>query len=122
MSHTSTRGFVIKGERFDFPSGCILPLKSPLISLWRYVAQRLYIVLSVISTSIAWQTHLRATFPAEFERGLTIELERYDAKFDTTVILETEFHENNNIFVSHPNKYKRNWKIISAINVTCVHI
>ena len=30
--------------------------------------------------------------------GLTIDLESYDTEFDTTVILETEFHENNNIF------------------------
>ena len=56
--------------------------------------------LSIISNNIAWQTHLGATFPAGFDRGLTIDLESYDAKFDTTVILETEFHENNNIFIS----------------------
>ena len=55
-------------------------------------------------------------FPAGFDRGLTIDLESYDAEFDTTVILETEFHENNNIFISY--KYKRNWKIVSTINVT----
>ena len=33
--------------------------------------------------------------------GLTIDLESYGTEFDTTVILETEFHENNNIFISH---------------------
>ena len=38
-------------------------------------------------------------------------------KFDTTIILETEFHEDN-IFISHPDKHKRNWNIISPINVT----
>ena len=32
--------------------------------------------------------------------------------------LETEFHENNNISISHPDKHKRNWKIVSTINVT----
>ena len=42
--------------------------------------------------------------------GLAIDLESYGAKFDTTVILETEFHENNNISISHPDKHKRNWK------------
>ena len=35
--------------------------------------------------------------PSWVYRGLTIDLESYDAKFDTTVILETEFHENSNI-------------------------
>ena len=39
-------------------------------------------------------------------------------EFDTTVILETEFHENNNNFVSHPDKHKRNWNIVSTMNVT----
>ena len=39
-------------------------------------------------------------------------------EIDTTVILETEFHENNNIFISHPDKHKRNWKIVYTINVT----
>ena len=53
-----------------------------------------------------------------FGRVLTIDLEGYDAQFDTTVILETEFHENNNIFTSHPDKHKRNWKSVSTINVT----
>ena len=51
-----------------------------------------------------------ATFPAGFDRGLTIDLESYGAEFDTTVILETEFHENNNIFTSHKDKHKCNWK------------
>ena len=41
---------------------------------------------------------------------VAIDLESYDAEFDTTVILETEFHENNNIFNSHQDKRKRNWK------------
>ena len=50
--------------------------------------------------------------------GLAIDLESYGAEFDTTVILETEFHENNNISISHPDKHKRNWKIVSTINVT----
>ena len=27
-------------------------------------------------------------------------------------------HENNNIFVSHPDKHKRNWNIVSTINIT----
>ena len=49
--------------------------------------------------------------------GLPIDLEGYDATFDTTVILETGFHDNNNIYVSHPNKHKRKWKIVSTINV-----
>ena len=43
--------------------------------------------------------------------GLAIDLESYGAEFDTTVILETEFHENNNISISHPDKHKRNWKL-----------
>ena len=50
--------------------------------------------------------------------GLAIDLESYGAEFDTTVILEAEFHENNNISISHPDKHKRNWKIVSTINVT----
>ena len=33
-------------------------------------------------------------------------------------MLETEFHENNNIFISHSDKHKRNWKICSTISVT----
>ena len=59
-----------------------------------------------------------ATFQAGFDRGLAIDLESYGAEFDTTVILETEFRENNNISISHPDKHKRNWKIVSTINVT----
>ena len=51
-------------------------------------------------------------------QGLAIDLESYDAEFDTTVNLETELHENNNIFISHPDKHKYNWKIVSTINVT----
>ena len=31
----------------------------------------------------------------------------YDADFDITVILETEFHENDNIRISHPDKHKQ---------------
>ena len=58
------------------------------------------------------------TFPAGFDRGLAIDLESYGAEFDTTVILETEFRENNNISISHPDKHKRNWKIVSTITVT----
>ena len=65
--------------------------------------------------------HLRATYSSGFERGLTIELQRYDAKFHTIVILETEFHESN-IFVSHPNKQKHDWKIVTTVNVTNVPI
>ena len=53
-----------------------------------------------------------------FDRVLAIDLESYDAQFDTTVILETGFHENNNILISHPGKHKRNWKIASIINET----
>ena len=30
--------------------------------------------------------------PVGFDRGLTIDLESYGAEFETTVILETEFH------------------------------
>ena len=67
-----------------------------------------------------------ATFPAGFDRGLAIDLESYDTEFDTTGILEfdtngileTRFHENYNIFISHPDKHKCNWKIVSTINVT----
>ena len=33
-------------------------------------------------------------------------------------LLETEFRENNNISISHPEKHKRNWKIVSTISVT----
>ena len=62
--------------------------------------------------------HFRATFPAGFDRVLTIDWESYDAEFDSIVILETDFHENNNTFISHPEKHKRNWKIVSAIKVT----
>ena len=79
-------------------------LEIPLISLWLWVARRPYKVLSVISTNIAWQTHLG------FDRGLTIDLESYGTEFDTIVILETLFHENNNIFISHSDKHKRSWK------------
>ena len=71
-----------------------------------------------MSTNIAWQTHLGATFPAGFDWGLAIHLENYDAEFDTTVILETGFHDNSNIFISHPDKHKCNWKIVSRMNVT----
>ena len=60
--------------------------------------------------------------PAGFDRGLAIDLESYGAGFYTTVILETEFHENNNIFISYPGKHKRNWKIVSTINVNYAHI
>ena len=45
---------------------------------------------------------------AGFDKGLTHNLESYAAQFDTTIILGTEFHENNNIFISHPDKHKRN--------------
>ena len=50
--------------------------------------------------------------------GFAIDLESYGAEFDTTAILETEFHENNNISISHSDKHKRNWKIVSTINLT----
>ena len=66
------------------------PLKIPLISLWRWVARRPYKVLSVISTNIAWYTHIVATFPSGSAGGSTIDLESNDAEFDA-VILETEF-------------------------------
>ena len=64
------------------------------------------------------RTHLRATFAANFDRGgggggLSIDLKSYNAKFDTTVISETEFHENNNIFVSQTNT--------SATEKSCLH-
>ena len=62
--------------------------------------------------------HLGATFPAGFGKGLCSDLTSYDAEFDTTVILKTEFHENTNIFISHPNEHKRNWKIVYTINIT----
>ena len=55
-------------------------------------------------------------FPAWFDRGLAIDLESYDAQFNTAVIFENEFLENN-IFISHPDKHKCNWKIVST-NVT----
>ena len=45
-----------------------------------------------------------ATFPAGFDRGLAIDLKSYDAEFDTTVIFEIEFHENNNIFYFPPRQ------------------
>ena len=45
-----------------------------------------------------------ATFQAGFDRGLAIDLESYGAEFDTTVILETEFRENNNIFFCPPRQ------------------
>ena len=61
-------------------------------------------------------TNLGGTFPAGFDRGLAIDLESYDAEFDTTVILETGFHEND--YISHPDKHKLTWKIVSTINVT----
>ena len=53
-----------------------------------------------------------------FGRGLAIDSESYGFAFHTTVVLETEFYENNNIFIFHPEKHKFNWKIVSAINVT----
>ena len=59
-----------------------------------------------------------ANIPSWAARGLTIDLESYDAEFDTTLILETEFHENNYIFISHQDKHKRNCKIVSTINVS----
>ena len=76
---------------------------------------------------------LWATFPAGIDRGqytclygvlqgVNHWLKSYDAEFDTTVILEIEFHENNTIIISHPNKHKRNWKIISTINVATAPI
>ena len=55
--------------------------------------------------------------PSWVWQGVAIDLESYDAEFDITVILETDFHENNNIFISHPDKHKRNWKIVSTINI-----
>ena len=39
--------------------------------------------------------------PSWIWEGLTIDLESYDTKFDTNVILETAFHENNNILFSN---------------------
>ena len=60
---------------------------------------------------VLW-THLGATFPAGFDRGLTIYLGSYDVELNTTVVLEIEFHENNNILVSHPDKHERDWTII----------
>ena len=56
--------------------------------------------------------------PSWVWQGLAIDLESYGAEYDTTVILETEFNENNNISISHPDKHKRNWQIVSTINVT----
>ena len=63
------------------------------------------------------RSRYRATFTAGFDRGWAIDLESCGAEFDTTVILETEFHENN-IFISRPDKHKRNWNLVSTINVT----
>ena len=68
--------------------------------LWRWVARRPCKVLSFIPTNIAWKAHIGATFPAGSDRRLAIDLESYDAEFDTTVILETEFHENNIFFLT----------------------
>ena len=56
--------------------------------------------------------------PSRVGQGLAIDLQSYGAEFNTTVILETKFHENNNTFISHPDKHKRNWKVVSTINVT----
>ena len=54
--------------------------------------------LPAISTNTDFYTHLGATYLAGLTRRLTIELKIYDAGFfDTTVTLETELHENNNI-------------------------
>ena len=36
----------------------------------------------------------------------------------SAAIFDTEFVENNNIFVSHPNKLQHNWKIIHIMIVT----
>ena len=87
-------------------------LKISLISLWRWVAWRPYKVLSIISNNkkISLVDPSWGNIPS-------FDLESYDAKFDTTVILETEFHENNNNFTSHPDNHKHNWKIVSTINV-----
>ena len=55
--------------------------------------------------------------PSWVEKGLTIDLESYDAKFDTIVILESQFQENY-IFVSRLNKHNRHWNIVSVITLT----
>ena len=48
----------------------------------------------------------------------TTYLDNHDATRDTTVILWSEFHEINNVFVSKSNTYKRNWNIASTKNIT----
>ena len=47
--------------------------------------------------------------------GLTIDIESYDAEFDTTVILGTEFHDF--FFISHQTSTNITEKIFSTINV-----
>ena len=59
--------------------------------------KRLYTTIENSFYSVARRPYTIATFPGGFDRGLTIDLESYDADSDTTVILETELHENNNI-------------------------
>ena len=56
--------------------------------------------------------------PSWVWQGVSHWFRKLRREFDTTVILETEFHENNNSSISHPDKHKRNWKIVSTINVT----
>ena len=64
-------------------------------------------------------SHFNQSFPPGFDWGLTVDLESYDTECDTAVIFGTEWHENN-IFISHPDKHKRNRKIDSTIYVTYV--
>ena len=66
------------------------------------------------------QRHTPISFQAEYPPGVWRGVSHwlYGAEFDTTAILETEFHENNSIFISYPDKHKHNWKIVSTMNVT----
>ena len=97
----------------------ILRIICHLISLWRKVAQRLWqsFISHFNQHSSSW-----GNIPSRDRQGLTIVWKSFDVTFDTTVIFNAEFHENNNIFVSHPNKPKLDWKIVSTINLTYASI
>ena len=56
--------------------------------------------------------------PNRVYQGVKYWFRKLERRVYTTVILETEFHGNISIFISHPDKHKRNWKIVSTINVT----
>ena len=58
-------------------------------------------------------------FPLEFDKRLTIDSKNLDARLVIIIILETEFHENNNVFAFHQNRRQCNWKIVSTIITIC---